>query len=274
MFARKPAPVQVTYLAYCSTTGLDTIDYRITDPYLDPPDDNQRGYSEKSVWLPNSYWCYEPYIQAPAVGPLPAAQAGHVTFGCLNTFSKVTAPTLVTWAELLRQVPGSHLVLHASRGDHRRRLLEQFGAQGIDSDRITFVGKVPLEQYLEIYNQIDIGLDPFPYAGGTTTCDALWMGVPVVSLAGRIAVSRGGLSILSNVGMPELVAHDRDEYLRIAIKLAGDLARLSEVRSNLRDRMRTSPLMDGRRFAADVEAAYRQIWREACDRPVCRETHH
>ena len=190
VFARKPAPVQVCWLAYPGTTGLSTIDYRLTDPYLDPPGRHDQFYSEQSIHLPETYWCYQPSIQTQDVNSLPALTAGHVTFGCLNNFCKVSAPTLVTWRDVLRAIPQSRLLLHAKEGRHRDRVASFFAEQNIAPDDLTFVSPVPIEQYYAIYERIDVALDPFPYGGGTTTCDALWMGVPVVSLAGQTAVGR------------------------------------------------------------------------------------
>jgi predicted O-linked N-acetylglucosamine transferase (SPINDLY family) len=264
VFARKPAPVQVTYLAYCGTTGLETIDYRLTDPYLDPPGGDERFYSEESFRLPETYWCYRPEEEAPPEGLLPALAAGHVTFGCLNNFCKVTEPTLAAWSRLLQALPRSRLLLHTHAGSHRDRVREYLLGQGIAPERLTLVELLPAVKYLRIYRQIDVALDPFPYGGGTTTCDALWMGVPVVSLAGPMAVGRGGLSILSNLGLAELVARDDQQYVRIAAELAGDLPRLEGLRATLRARMRGSPLMDAPRFAGNVENAYRSMWRRWC----------
>ncbi|MGD0540630.1 MAG: tetratricopeptide repeat protein, partial [Tepidisphaeraceae bacterium] len=263
-FARKPAPVQVTYLAYCSTTGLDAIDYRLTDPYLDPPGQGDENYCEKSIRLPKTYWCYEPCASPPESAP-PAIAAGHVTFACLNNFCKVSSPTLNAWRQLLQKVPRSRLILHAKEGDHQQRLRDFLADAGIDPQRLIFVGYKPVEQYLQSYNEIDIALDPFPCAGGTTTCDALWMGVPVVTLAGQTAVGRSGLSILSNIGLPELVAATADQYVQIAADLARDPDRLTRLRSELRHRMATSPLMDAVQFAKDIEDAYRTMWREWCE---------
>ena len=220
VFARKPAPVQVTYLAYCGTTGLGTMDYRLTDPYLDPPGQDEQPYSEESIHLAETYWCYQPVIETPPVNALPALEAGHITFGCLNNFCKVSAPTLEAWSRLLRALPESRLLLHAQGGSHRDRVRDFLSQQGIAPDRVTFVGQLPLAEYFRIHGQMDVALDPFPYGGGTTTCDALWMGVPVVSLAGRTAVGRGGLSILSNVGLSDLVAQDPEDYVRICVELA------------------------------------------------------
>ncbi|MGD0464719.1 MAG: tetratricopeptide repeat protein [Tepidisphaeraceae bacterium] len=263
-FARKPAPVQVTYLAYCSTTGLDAIDYRLTDPYLDPPGQGDENYCEKSIRLPKTYWCYEPCASPPQSAP-PAIAAGHLTFACLNNFCKVSLPTLSAWRRLLQKVPRSRLILHAKEGDHQQRLRDFLADAGIDPQRLIFVGYKPVEQYLQSYNEIDIALDPFPCAGGTTTCDALWMGVPVVSLAGQTAVGRSGLSILSNIGLPELVAATADQYVQIAADLAADPDRLTRLRSELRQRMATSPLMDAAQFAKDIEQAYRTMWQQWCE---------
>jgi protein O-GlcNAc transferase len=264
MFARKPAPVQVTYLAYCSTTGLDTMDYRLTDPHLDPPGMDDAFYSEQSVRLPETYWCYASDDRSPEVGPLPALASGEVTFGCLNNFCKVSADALEVWMQVLRATPKSRLILHAHEGSYRLRVRELLQHQGIDPNRLEFVGKVSLLEYLASHRRIDIGLDPFPCNGGTTTSDALWMGVPVVTLAGRTAVGRGGASVLRNVGLPELVAETPEEYIRIATGLAGDLPRLAGLRRTLRVRMQASPLMDAPKFARNVEAAYRQMWRNWC----------
>ena len=261
VFARKPAPVQVTYLAYCSTTGLATMDYRLTDPYFGSAGADQRVYSEKSVCLPDTYWCYRQVDEAPDAGSVPALASGHVTFGSMNNFCKVTPPTLTAWSVLLQRMPTARLLFHAHAGSHRKRVLDVFSHQGILADRVTFVDYLPSVEYFRIHQRIDICLDPFPYAGGTTTCDALWMGVPVVSLAGQTAVGRGGLSILSNLGLADLVANSPEQYIDIAVKLAGDVPRLQELRGTLRERMRQSPLMDAPRFARHVEAAYREMWR-------------
>ncbi len=191
-------------------------------------------------------------------------QTGHVTFGCLNNFCKISAPALMTWGELLGRVPGSTLLLHAFDGSHRQRAGAVLERQGIDPGRLRFVSHMATEEYLRLYEQIDIGLDPFPYGGGTTTCDALWMNVPVISLVGKTGVGRGGLSILSNLGMAELAVGTREEYVQVATGLAGDLPRLTRMRGGLREKMERSPLMDGPGFARDVEGAYRQMWKKWC----------
>ena len=264
VFARKPAPVQVTYLAYASGSGLAAMDYRLTDPYLDPPGLHDAHYAEESIRLPETYWCYGADPRAPEPGPLPALAAGHITLGCLNSFGKVSAVTLEAWCHLLTALPNAKLIVHAKEGSHRQRVTDKLTHAGIDPARVQFMGFVNVVEYFQEYGKIDIGLDPFPFTGGTTTCDALWMGVPVVSLAGQTGVSRGGLSILSNVGLPELVAKTPEEYVQIAVDLAHDLPRLAQLRSTLRQRMQSSPLMDAPRFACNVEAAYREMWRKWC----------
>jgi protein O-GlcNAc transferase len=263
LFARKPAPVQVTYLAYPGTTGLDTIDYRLTDKYLDPPEQNHRFYSEESVYL-DSYWCYQEVSADLPLTPSPCRKTGSVTFGCLNNYCKVTAPTLETWSRILQAVPGSQLLLCTQQGSHRNRVTDFLSQRDISSERVVFVDFMKTLEYFRTYEHFDIALDPFPYGGGTTTCDALWMGVPVVCLAGKMAVGRGGVSILSQLGLTELLAQDTEEYIRIAVTLAGDRERLAVVRTTLRARMKQSPLMDSPRFARIVEAAYRTMWRRWC----------
>ena len=264
VFARKPAPVQVTYLSYPGTTGLDTMDYRLTDPYLDPPGQDETCYSEQTIRLPETFWCYKPMVEAPPVNDLPALRTGQVTFGCLNNFCKVSVPTLTAWSRLLQTLPQARLVLNARPGEHRERVVAYLAGRNIERDRVEFLDFMPAAQYFHTYQRLDICLDPFPYGGGTTTCDALWMGVPVVSLAGRTGVGRGGRSILSNIGLADLVAPDAEEYVRIAVALALDRHRLADLRGTLRARMQASPLMDGPRFARHVEAAYRDMWRRWC----------
>jgi protein O-GlcNAc transferase len=269
VFARKPAPVQVSYLAYPGSTGLETMHWRLTDPYLEPtasssgPQREQAGL-EKPFWLPHTFWCYAKPAEAAEVQPPPAMTSGLVTFGCLNNFAKMSEPILGAWIRILRQTPGSRLLLHARGGSHRQRLAARMQHEGIDPHRLVFVGFQPLADYFRQYHQIDVALDTFPYAGGTTTCDALWMGVPVVSLAGKTPISRGGASILSNIGLTELLAGDLDEYVSIATKLAADIPRLAMLRSEARARMRGSPLMDAPQFARDLEAAYRRMWHRWC----------
>ncbi len=267
IFAHKPAPVQVTYLAYSGSSGLTTMDYRLSDSYMDPPGEDESVYSEQTVRLPETYWCYHPVVDLPPRPP-PSLDKGFITFGCLNNFSKVNEPLLTLWARVLLAAPTSRLLLHSYEGSHRQQVLEHLQREGVNSERVSFVGKTPLADYFNHYQSIDIALDTLPYGGGTTTCDTLWMGVPVVSLAGKTAVGRAGLSILSVVGAPELVARTPEQFIQIATDLAGDLPRLAELRRTLRSRMQESPLMDAPRFASNIEAAYRQMWRNWCQAPA------
>jgi predicted O-linked N-acetylglucosamine transferase (SPINDLY family) len=264
-FARKPAPVQITYLAYCSTTGVDAIDYRVTDRFLDPPGGSGR-YTEASIHLPHCYWCY-------AAPPLPVSAhpptqrgAGPPTFGCLNNFAKVTEVTLALWIRLLRRVPEARLLVYARTDDHRGRVRRALSEAGLEESRAAFVGHQSLVDYLETYRLIDVALDPHPFGGGTTTCDALWMGVPVISLAGRTAVSRAGSTLLSNVGLGRLVARSAEQYAELAVELIRDPAELAALRRELRGRIESSPVMDAPRFARDLEAAFRTVWREWCEK--------
>jgi predicted O-linked N-acetylglucosamine transferase (SPINDLY family) len=266
LFAARPAPVQVAWLAYPGTTGLDEMDYRITDPTLDPPDAGVDDlYSEHSVRLPDSFWIYHPAHGVPDVGPLPASSAGAVTFGCLNSFKKINAGVLALWARVLRAVDGSRLILLAPQGDSRARTSDAFARAGVDPGRIEFVDYQPRARYLETYGRIDVCLDTFPSNGHTTSLDALWMGVPVVTLVGATLVGRAGLCYARNLGLPELVATDPDQFVGIACGLAGDLPRLASLRAELRERMRGSPLMDAPRFARHLEGAYRWMWGRWCE---------
>jgi predicted O-linked N-acetylglucosamine transferase (SPINDLY family) len=216
--------------------------------------------SERAMRLPRTFWNYSAPLEASPVNELPALTRASITFGCLNLYCKVTKPMLRLWAQVLSQVPRSRLILHSFRGAHRERAQEVFGSAGVDLSRLEFADRATPREYFLRYHQIDIALDTSPYPGGATTCDALWMGVPVVTLAGRTALSRGGVSIVSNVGLPELVARNEQEYLQIAAGLANDLPRLSELRKSMRARMQSSPLMEPVGFARDLEAAYRQMW--------------
>jgi predicted O-linked N-acetylglucosamine transferase (SPINDLY family) len=264
VFARKPAPVQVAWLAYPGGTGLAAMDYRITDAFMDPPDRDDAMYVEKSVRLPGCWVCYDPLQEPLPVGPPPALAAGHITFGSLNNFCKVNPAVLTLWAQVFRAVPDSRLRLLAPEGSARQRPRELLAALGIAPERLEFVGTCPRDEYLRSYGGIDIALDPFPYNGITTTCDALWMGVPVVTFAGETAASRAGLGLLSTVGLPELAGRDAEEFVQIAVALACDLPRLAALRAGLREKMERSPLMDAPGFARNLEAAYREMWRAWC----------
>jgi len=259
VMARKPAPVQVAWLAYPGTTGISAIDFRLTDPWLDPPGADA-DYSETSIRLPDSFWCYDPGPDQPPVNELPALSAGQIVFGCLNNMCKVTDPTLDLWARVLAKLARSRLMLMSPIGEHRQLMLDKFRARGVDPDRIEFVKFQPRQDYLREYHRIDLGLDTLPYNGHTTSLDSFWMGVPVVTRVGRTAVGRGGWSQLNNLGLSELAADSDDDFVRIATEWASDQPRLSQLRRDLRERMRRSALMDGRRFTAGFERAIRQLW--------------
>jgi predicted O-linked N-acetylglucosamine transferase (SPINDLY family) len=265
VFARKPAPVQVSWLGYPGTTGLSTIDYRLTDPYLDPPGMFDAFYSEESVRLPDTFWCYDPLTDEPAVGPLPALESGAVTFGCLNAFCKVNGRTLALWARVLRAVPGSRLLMRAPQGPARDEVLARLQREEIEAARVAFVDKRTRPEYLRLYHRIDLCLDPLPYNGHTTSLDGFWMGVPTLTMPGRTAAGRAGWSQLCNLGLKELAAETPEDFAAMAAGLAGDLPRLRELRRTLRERMSQSPLMDAGRFARNVEAAYRAMWHRWCE---------
>ncbi|MGD0390962.1 MAG: tetratricopeptide repeat protein, partial [Tepidisphaeraceae bacterium] len=237
VFARKPAPVQATFVGSPGSTGLETIDYRLTDPYLDPPGLNDQFYSETSIRLPDSFWCYDPLVTELAVNALPAQKDGHVTFGCLNNFCKVNEPVLQLWAQVLKTVPRSRFMMLCPEGSHRQALLDLLQREGISPDRIELVARGPRFQYLNLFHRIDVGLDSFPYNGHTTSLDSYWMGVPVITLVGQTVVGRAGLSQLTNLGLPELIAQTSEQYVQIAAALAADLPRLAELRRTLRGRM-------------------------------------
>jgi len=270
MFAHRPAPLQASFAGYPASTGLDAIRYRIGDGYLESEMGDGRpkiGIELPSVersLLIESFWCYDPCEGDLSPNDLPAQKNGCVTFASLNNFCKVNDPLLRLWAKVLNKVENSRLILLSGQGSHRRRTLEILAQEGVAAERVEFVELRPRRSYLEQYHRVDIVLDPFPYNGHTTSLDALWMGVPVVTLVGERSVSRAGLSQLSNVGFPELAAFSEDDYVRIATQLAGDFPRMSELRSSLRYRMENSVLMDAPRFTRDIEAAYRGMWRQWC----------
>jgi predicted O-linked N-acetylglucosamine transferase (SPINDLY family) len=255
----------VTFAGYPGSTGLETIRYRLTDPFLDPTGRNDTFHSEESIRLPRTFWCFDPLEEILEVNELPALREGHVTFGCLNYFGKINDPLLDLWARILAEVPASRFRLLAPRGRCREAFLGALEARGIDRSRVEFMTKSPRREYLAWHHGIDLVLDTFPYNGHTTSLDALWMGVPVVSLAGEHPVSRAGLSQMSNLGLPELVTSSPDEYVRIAVHLAQDIPRLAELRRTLRSRMQASPLMDAAGFARDIESAYRRMWQQWCE---------
>jgi predicted O-linked N-acetylglucosamine transferase (SPINDLY family) len=265
--ANRLAPVQMSWLGYPCTTGLEAIGYRITEAVADPVGAADPHYTEALVRLPHSFLCYRP-PEAPAVGPLPSLAGSAFTFGSFNNLPKVNAEVVDTWAEILRRVPGSRLLLKSRALACREptdRIRQEFVDCGVAGDRIELVGwrRDPAEHLL-LYGQIDVALDPFPYNGTTTTCEAMWMGVPALTLAGNRHAARVGASLLTQVGLETFVAGTREDYVAKAVALAAARDDLAKVRETLRERMAASPLCDAAGFARDMEAAYRAVWRDWC----------
>ncbi|MBE0615350.1 MAG: tetratricopeptide repeat protein [Burkholderiales bacterium] len=261
-FARKPAPVQVSWLGYFNTTGLATMDYFISDPWSSPAG-QERYYVERVLRLRHTRFCYQPPEYMPALSPLPAQTSGHITFGCLNNLSKLNEQVLALWGRVLRAVPESRLLVQAAALDdapNRARFSALCAKHGIAPERLTLRGFSPIEQSPASYAEIDIALDPFPFCGGMTSLEALWLGVPVITLAGETIASRQSASMLMNLGLPELIAEDAAQYVAAAAGLAQDLPRLSALRAGMRQRYAACPLMDYAGFARELEQSYRDMW--------------
>lgn len=268
VLARQPAPVQITYLGYPSTTGLTVIDYRITDHYVDPEGKTESFNTEQLLRMPNSYFCYRPDDDSPPINPLPALKKQHITFGSFNNYAKLNASILAIWAQVLQRVPTAKLLVKArslNDPDTRQRLKQELAALGIDSGRLILVNYADsTAAHLKYYHQVDIALDSYPYNGATTTCEALWMGVPVVTLVGERHTARMGLSILSAVGLTELIADTPASYVKICVKLTNNINYLQQLRASLRNQLLTSPLLDEKNFTRHLEVAYRQVWQRWC----------
>jgi predicted O-linked N-acetylglucosamine transferase (SPINDLY family) len=265
-FARKPAPVQVTYIGYHNTTGLSAMDYRLTDDWSDPPGLTDHLHTERLERLPRAFFCYRPHDEAPEVTPLPAVESGVVTFGSFNSFMKVTPQVISAWLEILDRVTDSRLLVLAYRGGYVEQHLHALaGERGIDPRRIELYDACPTPDYLRLQQRVDIALDPFPLNGHTTTCDSLWMGVPVVMLAGDTHPTRLGGSVLVNMELDDLIARDTSQYVDVAVGLAGDRPRLEKLRRELRPRMAASAVLDFSGFTRNLEAAYHRMWRTWCE---------
>ncbi|MBX9581354.1 MAG: tetratricopeptide repeat protein, partial [Gemmataceae bacterium] len=261
-FARRPAPVQFTLLNLMGTTGLRAIDYRLTDPVADPPGVADPLYVEKLLRLPQVGWVYAPPADAAGPNPLPSLAGRPFTFGCLNHPAKLSDACVGTWADVLKAVPGSRLVLLAGRSAETARVLEgRFAAAGVPADRLDLAYRLPVGEYYEAYRAVDLALDPFPFNGGVTTCDALWMGVPVLTVAGRDGRSRQGVSVLTSLGLPEFVADTPAKLVELAATWADQRGALADLRGTLREMVRHSPLVDAAAMTGHVESAYRQAWR-------------
>ena len=265
LFGLKPAPVQVSWIGYPNTTGLSTMDYRITDALVDPPGVADGFHTEKLWRLPECFSCFEAPAQSPDVGPLPALTNSRITFGSFNNFAKTTPQVIEVWARLLLRVSNSRLVLKNKSMEAKyvhSFIFSHFAKHGVGPERIQLM--IPDEEqynHLEHYNAIDIALDPFPYNGTTTTFESLWMGVPLIVLSGSNHVSRVGVSQMSNLGLPEFIARDTSDYVNIAVTLANDLPRLTALRAGLRERLKKSPLMNVPRFTKNLEEAYQAMWK-------------
>jgi predicted O-linked N-acetylglucosamine transferase (SPINDLY family) len=263
VFARQPAPVQVTYLGYPNTTGLSSIQYRLTDAIADP--DNADAYHcEKLIRVESPFLCYQPVENSPDISPLPAESNGYITLGSLNNLAKINDHIIDIWANILRQLPYSKLLLKARPFNDqyiRKQYLNKFHKYGINPDRLIFRGhQESIKSHLKTYHEIDLALDPFPYHGTTTTCDAIWMGVPVISLYGNIHAARVGATILSSLGMEDFIAQSVSDYIEKAVKICLNKRLLKTIRRQLRRLMQSSPLMDPGALTENIESLYKKMW--------------
>jgi len=268
VFARKPAPVQVTWLGYPNTTGLKAIDYRLVDAVTDPVGEADAWASETLVRLKGGFLCYSGLKDGPVPTSAPCLRTGTVTFGSFNNPAKVSTATFDAWAKLLSRVPQARLLLKGmpfADAATRVLFLDRLGERGVRAERVELMAWQPdPAEHLALYDRMDIALDPFPYNGTTTTCDALWMGVPVITLRGHRHAGRVGASLLTQIGLTDLIADSTEEYVEIAVALAGNPGRLDELRRLLRPRVAASPLCDERGFASKMEAAFRTMWQHWC----------
>ena len=265
VFALHPSPVQVAWLGYLNTTGLPAMDYRICDRYTDPEGVAERLHTERLYRMPHSQWCYVPVYEVPLMLQPHVEDPGRIVFGSFNQYAKISDACFDLWCKVLGAVAGSRLVvLDVPPGRARNHLRDRLVLDGIDPDRASIRGREAIVDYFTAIGNVDIALDTFPYNGGTTTLDAVWMGVPVVVQRGDRGVARSGYSVMQSLQMPELIAAGADEYVAINLRLAGDARWRSELRRTLRQCLAASPLMDASRFVADLEAGYRQMWRTWC----------
>jgi protein O-GlcNAc transferase len=267
VFARRAAPVQVTYLGYPGSTGVATMDYRIADARTDPSGPADDWHCERLLRLPDSQWCFRAFGTLPTPAPVPAREAGFVTFGSFNTLTKVSETMLRCWVQILLQLPTARLRLTRVRSALRaKEITAQFARSGISPERIDCVPYANDPPYGQQFSGVDIALDTYPYNGVTTTCESLYVGVPVVTLYGRNGVSRSGLSLLWALGLPELAASTPEQYVDIAVALGNDLTRLEQLRAGLRVRFEQSSLHDESRFAANLEGLLHSVWQQHCER--------
>lgn len=261
IFARKPAPIQVTYLGYPNTTGLETMDYRLTDSIAES-EGCEEYYTEKPVFLPGGFLCYKTFENVPEVGGLPAKENGYVTFGSFNNNVKLNPYIIGIWSKILVSLKGSKMILKLKHGDDgllRENYYRLFAENGVCSERVEIYNHLSKWDHYNLYNKIDIALDTFPYNGTTTTCEGMWMGVPLITLVGEHHMSRVGASLLTKAGLEYFATKTEEEYVAKALVLAGNIESLSKIRSSMRDRMINSGLCDGVRFTREVERAYEQM---------------
>ena len=265
IFLNKLAPVQVTYLGYANTTGLSTIDYRLTDEWADP-DGSDRFYTEKLYRIPDGFLCYKPPLNPPPISESPVLNNGYITFGSFNNLPKISSQTIKVWSQILKTIPNSKLMVKTKSFNDtliQKHYQNLFLKNGIEAERLIFTGYSPsLENHLSRYSNIDIALDTFPYNGTTTTCEALLMGVPVITLAGKSHVGRVGVSLLSRIGLTGMIAESEEKYIAIASFLTSDIPRLSKFRIGLRTALLQSPICDGKSFTQALENVYKDIWRK------------
>jgi predicted O-linked N-acetylglucosamine transferase (SPINDLY family) len=272
MFARKPAPVQMTWMGSPSTTGLAAVDYRLTDAAVDPPGLTERYHSETPLHLPYTAPFRLPAAQPP-VNDLPALTHEVFTFASLNNLSKISGAAIVLWARILNALPHARLILGNANESARHRLLDTFAAHGVNAERLEILPRLSLDNYLALHHRIDLALDPFPYNGGITTLHSLSMGVPVIALTGETPASRWGAGIMTNAGFPEFVAGNPDEYVQLAMTFAKDLPRLQGIRQTLRD---TCPLfchIGDSSFTRHLERVLREAWTTWCNADADHRKH-
>lgn len=263
VFSQRPAPVQVSWLGYLNTTGLTRMDFRLTDRRCDPPGTSQPLHTERLKYLPESQWCYRPVVESVVQPVTPYERNGYVTFGSFNDPLKLTPAMCRRWAQVLARVPSSRIVIGGVGSERKREVIRREMADlGVDPGRYEFVARVPLSQYPDLFSRVDLSLDTFPYGGGTTTFDSLWMGVPVVTAVGSTSPSRSAASILAALGLDEWVAPSIDDFVDVAVARAADHDSRAALRRSLRPRLQASPLMDAPRFVRDLETAFREMWAE------------
>lgn len=263
-FARKAAPVQISWMGYPGTTGLSAMDYYLSDRFLLPPGQFDAQFTEKLVYLPASA-PFLPAPEAPPVSELPALRNGHLTFGSFNRPGKISRAVVALWSHLLRAIPDSRMLLGAMREDGQYdTLIAWFGGEGIARERLDFHARTNMQDYLALHQQVDVCLDTFPYSGGTTTLHALWMGVPTLTLAGSTVAGRTGAGILGHVGLQRLVAPDEAAFVRQGLELVADVGKLAQLRSGLRERFARSVPSQPELIAAGLESALRTMWRRWC----------